>query len=120
MTIMGYEVHIRHVDGSAIGLDEWCDAVAMTEGMRLASGDAIAVNPRTKDEIRIPNQGGDVEVLFPEDDAWVRCLSWSLGRISFRPPADFGYPDSRFRLALAALAMQLSARLVGDDGEVYD
>jgi hypothetical protein len=117
---MGYEIHIRRDDESEIGLDEWRAAVAAIDGMRLASGDAFARNPRTNAKIRIPTQGGDVEVFFPECDAWVRCLSWSHGRISFRPPVDFANPTCWFRWALAALATQLGARLVGDDGEVYD
>jgi hypothetical protein len=117
---MGYEVHIKRDDDVAIGIDEWCAAVARTEGMRLARNDALAVNPTTGERIRIPAQHGDVEVYFPQDDAWIPCLWWSSGRISFRPPPDFSNPESRFRQGLVALAKQLRARLVGDDGEVYE
>ena len=117
--IMGYEVHIQREDEAEITLDEWCRAVEATEGMRPATRDAVARNPATGEVICIAHNPGDVEVYFPEDDAWIPCLWYSRGRISFRPPGDFGEPASPFRRAIVALAMQLNAQVMGDEGEVY-
>ncbi len=117
---MGYEIHIKRDGGAGITIDEWCAAVAQTERMRLAYNDAFALNPATSDKIRIPVRMGDVEVYFPDDGVWVPCLLWSADRISFRATADFDGSESWFRQAIVALAKQLGARVVGDEGEVYE
>ncbi|EMI24358.1 hypothetical protein [Rhodopirellula europaea] len=117
---MGYEIHIQRGDDSAITLQEWCDAVDAADGVRLSTEDVVARNPATGEEIRIGRRDGDAQVYFSDDDAWVSCLHFSQGRISFRPGNDFDDKDSPFRRALVAIAAHLDAKLVGDEGETYD
>jgi len=116
---MGYEIHIERDNCAQISLDEWCAAVAATEGLRLTTKDAVARNPTTGEVIRISRNDGDVEVYFPEEDAWFPCVRYDGGRISFRPGNGFDEPGSQFRRAMVRLAMQLNALVVGQDGEVY-
>jgi hypothetical protein len=117
---VGYEVHIERRDQSSISLDEWCSAVDAVDGMRLAKGDVFAQNPITGAEISIPHQEGDVEVYFSEADAWIPCVYFSKGRISFRPSDDFDDRSSPFRQALVKIAARLDAELIGDDGTVFN
>lgn len=116
---MGYSLHIeRRVDQSSISLDEWRAAVQRNAQFRLASGDAEFENSKTHERIRIPNSGADVEILVPPDQ-WVRAFSWSnRGSISFR--AGFLSAHSSLGEAVFALAKELNAIVVGDDGEEYD
>jgi hypothetical protein len=116
---MGYSLHIERPEGeSSITLDEWRGAVQRTTQFRLASGDVEFENPKTHEKIRIPNSGADVEILVPPDQ-WVRAFSWSpSGSISFR--ADFLSAHSLLVEPVFALAEELNAIVVGDDGEEYD
>jgi hypothetical protein len=122
---MAYEIHIerRGVDSRRlpISLSEWCAVVERTDGVRMAEGDVRATNPKTGELIGIKNGGGDAEAFFPDNGAWLRAFRWSpSGRISFRAPRDFEIPTSAIRLIAQVLAHSLDARLVGDEGEIYD
>jgi len=117
---MGYEIHIQRDDPSSITLQGWCDAVDAADGVRLSTEDVVARNPATGEEIRIGRRDGDAQVYFADDDAWIPCLHYSQGRISFRPGADFDDANSPLRRALTIIAANLDAKLVGDEGEAYD
>jgi len=116
---MGYSLHIERPEGeSPITLDEWRAAVRRNSQLRLASGDVELDNPKTHEKIRIPNSGADVEILL-QPNQWVRAFSWSpSGSVSFR--ADFLSAHSAIAKPVFALAEELNAIVVGDDGEVYD
>jgi len=122
---MAYEIHIarRDPDGQIlpIALSEWRAAAQQTPGVRVAKGDSEITNPRTGEIIRLRNAGGDAEVFFPVDAAWLRVFCWSpSGRVSFRAPRDFDLPTSLIRRVAAELARALGGSLVGDEGEIYD
>jgi hypothetical protein len=122
---MAYEIHIerRSADAqlSPIALSEWRAAVSEADGVRMAEGDYQITNPKTDERIRLRNAGGDAEVFFPNDEAWLRVFRWSSdGRISFRAPRDFHVPTCFLRRVAAELARKLDARLIGDEGEIYD
>jgi hypothetical protein len=116
---MGYSLHIERSEGeSPITLDEWRAAVHQNAQFRLASGDVELENPKTHEKIRIPNSGADVEIQV-QPDQWVRAFSWSSsGSISFR--ADFLSAHSALVQPVFALAKELNAIIVGDDGEEYE
>ena len=116
---MGYSLHIERSEGeSPITLDEWRAAVQRNTQFRLAFGDAEFENPKTHEKIRIPNSGGDVEILV-QPDRWIRAFSWSAsGSISFR--ADFLSAHPAVVKTVFALAEELNAIIVGDDGEMYE
>src|SRR5207253_4325919 len=115
---MGYSLHIERSEGeSPITLDEWRTAVQRNTQFRLAFGDAEFENPKTHEKIKIPNSGADVEILV-HPDQWVRAFSWSSsGSISFR--ADFLSTHPALVEPVFALAEELNAIVVGDDGEEY-
>jgi hypothetical protein len=123
---MGYAIHIRRVTddgetfGKPIALTEWKAAVETVKEVRLASGDYVIINPSTGEEIRFPNSGGDAEVFFPAESKWIRVYRWHNGDISFRGLPSFNDPDDPVRMATFLLAISLNARIVGDDGEIYD
>jgi hypothetical protein len=122
---MAYEIHIIRLgaDGHSvpIKLSEWCAVVKRTPNVRLAGGDHEVANAKTGEVVRIANTGGDAEVLLSGGDQWRRVLRWSQGgRISFGVPADFSRPDCEIKRVAAQLARALGARLVGDEGEMYD
>jgi hypothetical protein len=123
---MGYAIHITRRDSSdsqtlPIALSEWRAVVEQTTGVRLANSDFQAMNPTTAEVIEIQNAGGDAEVFFPADSMWRRVFHWSpSGGVSFRAPSDFEQPTSIIRPLAAALARDLNASLIGDEGEIYD
>lgn len=131
---MGYEFHIlreghyERVAGSAITEEEWAAAVQSVPGLRLSDSAPITgANPRTGATISIARRPSDVELFFPEDNRypeisgkWIPTFRYARGSASFKPPVDIEDPDDPVRIAAAALAHALGARIEGDEGEVYD
>jgi hypothetical protein len=124
---MAYELHIKRRDGD-ISLDEWCSAVRNTDGVRLKNQDAVAVNPATGEEIRVPSAQGDAEVLresggflgVDQKQEWARAFRFSHGRASFRASDAVKSSTDSVHRAAARLAATLSASIIGDEGESYD
>ncbi|TCM22418.1 hypothetical protein EDF56_1011108 [Novosphingobium sp. PhB165] len=103
-----------------ITLPEWKEAVIGIEGVRLADGDANALNPVTREWVVMPNRGGDVEVWRDGYGGWLRALWWSPnGTVSFAAPDP--EPDGHSILAVARdLAGKLGADIVSADRTVHD
>lgn len=109
---------MRDGEPQPITLPEWKEAVERVEGVRMAEGDASAVNPLTQATIVIPNRGGDVEIFRADCQRWLRALWWTPGGIvRFAAPETHG---DRVAEIARALAAELQARLVDDDGKVFD
>ena len=122
---MAYEIHIERRGANAqrlpIALSEWRAVVERTDDVRMAEGDFQTINPKTGEDIRFRNGGGDAEVFSPDNGEWLRAFCWlPSGRISFRAPRDFEAPTSAIRQAAAVLARGLDALVVGDEGEIYN
>jgi hypothetical protein len=115
---VGYALHIER-PGQIIENAEWVSAIESTEGVRLASGDHVMVNPDTGEEIRIRGRVGDAEVEMA-DGEWERAFGWFEGRAAFRYTEDLSDPGHPVRKRAAALAASLGAAIVGDEGEEYD
>lgn len=107
---MAYEIHIERDNGQKITIDEWSDAIAAVEGVRLTDGCTKLTNPKTGQVIEIPSIDGDAEVFFPEFEQWLCCIRFSNGRGSF----PVRHESATLRRVASALATKLSARLVGD------
>lgn len=100
-----------------ITLPEWKEAVERVDGVRMAAGDASAVNPLTQARIVIPNRGGDVELFRADCQCWLRALWWTpAGIVRFAVPQTDGDPVVQIARTLAA---ELEARVVDDEGKVY-
>jgi len=116
---MAYALHLER-DANGIGLNEWKEAVAAVEGVRLCSGEHSITNPVTHEVITVPLRDGDAEVHFPENNNWRPAFHWFKGRISFKAmPLPAGGHDPIWQAA-TALALHLDARIRGDGGEIYD
>ncbi|WP_242528394.1 hypothetical protein [Novosphingobium sp. PY1] len=105
-------------DGEArpISLKEWSEAIDNVDGVRLCVGDASVRNPLTKENVIIPNRGGDAEIFREDCNRWLRVLWWSPhGSIHFTAPES---SDDPLLVTARALAGQLEARIVGDEGEI--
>lgn len=118
---MAYQLHIRRVtpqgNSLPVTLAEWREAVARTEGVRLAEGPHRITNPKTGEPISIGNSGGDAEVFFLKEQQWLRVFYWSPDGIYFAPGRSF--EDLPFRDIVLKLARHLNASIVGDEGETY-
>jgi len=121
---MAYDLHIERSGGTAqppISLPEWSAAVAETEGVRPASGEAqTATNPKTGEVISIAARAGDAEVFFPDNGEWHSVFRWRGKSAVFNgrfKPGDASHPVWSVAVALAS---RLGAVICGDEGEVYD
>lgn len=116
---MAYEIHItRGHDGAEIKLAEWVEIVTAADNVRLADGDYLVTLPETGQVFRFHNTGGDTEVHF--EGLWRRVFRWHEGRVSFVGPKDFHVEGSHLRGVARALAVALQARVVDDDGKLFD
>lgn len=117
---MAYELHIERAGDSPIALNEWLEAVATTEGVRLVAEAAHTItNSTTGEVISFPAREGDSEVVFP-DGEWVGVFRWSGRSAGFNAratPTETSHPVWK---AAAALARRLGAMIRGDGGEVYN
>ena len=101
--------------------EEWTAAIEATEGVRLDSSDLEAQNPATGEVMRIGGADGDVALFDPESEEWYKkVFSFYKGHSSFDAPRDWDTnQNSPLRRAACAIASQLGAKLVGEEGEEY-
>jgi hypothetical protein len=119
------EIHLEREGAGGlrawIPLDEWCEQVRRTTGIRIAEDHQPARNPATGKALGFGETAGDAEVWFPAERAWRRIFRWDpAGFIAFRAPADFHEPSSHVRRAASAMARRLRALIVGDGGEIFE
>ena len=123
---MGYSLHIE-LEDSEIELEEWISVIESIDKARIQIEGAKAVNPKTGEEIIIESSPGDVEVLFiqkslfgfSKKSSWELCFWFSHGKASFNATEDIDSPGNPVRQVAAEAAKALSAKIVGDEGEVY-
>ena len=123
---MAYALHIE-IENSEITLDKWISTINSIDGARINSEDVKSVNPSTGEEILISSNPGDVEVLFSSGGflsfgkkfSWEPCIWFSNGRASFNAAEDIESPDNPVHKVALKAAKLLSAKIVGDESEVY-
>lgn len=124
---MSYSLHIER-SPAELTLEEWIEAVKKQEGVKLIEGGSKITNPKTGEVISIPGRPGDVAVLFHSkgffgfgsESEWHPCISFFGGRASFKAPIDMQSPNDPLRAAVSELAKTLGAKVVGDEGEVFE
>ncbi len=124
---MAYSLHIER-DPQGITLDEWIEVVSKQDGVKLAEGNVEAKNPKTGEIISIPGCPGDVSVLFQakgllgfgRKDEWHICIRFVRDKASFNATPELESPKNPLRIAVSGLAAALGAKIVGDEGEVYE
>lgn len=123
---MAYELHIERGpfnergESSGIGLEEWKQALAGMEGVRLCSTEPFKVTLKENGaSLMMSHPDGDAEVLFAPGD-WQPVFHWGGKNATFKAafePGDMSHPVWK---AAVALASKLGASIRGDEGEVYD
>lgn len=124
---MSYELHIEKLNDK-IQFSEWIEAVLKIEGATLDGNPHIAKNPKTGEIITIGGNPNNVAVLFTElklfglkkKQEWVTCIYFRDGRASFKATQDIESANNPVRKVAASLAKELGAKIVGDEGEVYE
>lgn len=117
---MGYETHITRKenwfdkDGPVITVAEWEQLVAEDAEMRM-DGFAEAISP-SGEIIRIENEGiavwtGHASGGESDDVAW---FSFRRGKITVKNA------DVEVLIKMGEIARRLSAKVQGDEGELYD
>lgn len=118
---MGYDLHIARDDWDSITREEWVNAVGQIKELRILKGNLTARNPRTGAEVMVPTSGADVEFYDASDDQWYPVFWWHQGSASFASrPVDIRDSKDPVRNIALKLAKLLRARVVGDEGEVYE
>lgn len=133
---MGYAIYIEREgfdDGAdpkgVITKEQWLAALNAVEGVRISPRkDWEARNPSTGAVISISGSGAIGEVYFPPillkgilKGTWKKVFDWDpRGRIRFKAHSDLQDPKYPVRKAAAALALNLGALLVGEEGEIYE
>lgn len=117
---MGYDLYITRkqdwsdTDGHDITLDDWMGVIAVDRSLQVDPQRAAAVDPRVASGAKEPSHA--VWLDWPErragtDEAWIWLERGNLVATD---------PDQRVRQKMFLIAVQLDARLMGEDGEVYD
>ena len=123
---MGYSLHIE-IEDSEIELEEWISVIESIDNARMLIQGAKAVNSKIGEEIIIESSPGDVEVLFirksllgfRKRSSWEPCFWFSHGKASFNATKDIESPGNPVHQVASEAAKALSAKIVGDEGEVY-
>lgn len=127
---MPYELHIERGENDSaapITLQEWQAVVDNVLGVRLSNSDVVQLNPNTGQEIRLAHSAGDAEVYFRprgirrllSSGRWQRVFRFNNGRASFAAPGiSVNQHSDQVRLVASKLAAELSAVVVGDEGEL--
>ena len=124
---MAYALHIER-QSNELTLEEWISAVGRIENARLATGNSKITNPKTGEVISIESSPGDVDVLFSTKgflrfcakSEWSTCIRFSRGKGTFNAPPDIEESNNPVRVTASKLAHLLGAKIIGDEGEVYE
>lgn len=111
---MAYVLHIKR--SSPISVDEWLAAVESIDDLRIDGSDSVATNPLTGKVVRISGSPGTAAWWFSEPKEWIKVFWLRRGEISFKAN---GWDNTIIREIALALAGNLKAEIVGDEGETY-
>ncbi len=114
---MAYELHIE-IPEEEIEIEEWVDAIGLIDNIKIDSSDIVITNPMTKETMSFPGSEGNVAIKI--DGEWEKCISFNRGRGSINARSGIESPTNPVRIAMAMIAKTLGAKIVGDEGEVYE
>ncbi|RFB72935.1 MULTISPECIES: hypothetical protein [unclassified Herbaspirillum] len=98
--------------GQEIPLKEWQEYVENNPTLRLCEDENSAVNPVTKEVIKMKRPEGASEIKV--DDEWKNFLWWSRGELYARYHPDFDNPISPLRQAVVSAARRFSSQIITD------
>ncbi|TXI93390.1 MAG: hypothetical protein E6Q34_05575 [Burkholderiaceae bacterium] len=113
---MAYSLHIESTKGP-IPLEAWKKAVDTIEGARYVEAERLVTNPFSGERILVKGNEGDIEI---STSSFSVGISFRRGRVTFSNRKEFDDPLNSIRLALAKLAAILDAKVIGDEGEIYE
>jgi hypothetical protein len=124
---MAYELHIEKKSGE-ISFNEWIDAVLQIDGAALDGNPSVGKNPKTGEIITSGGNPNNVAVRFikpklfglSKKEEWVTCIYYRKGRASFKATEDIDDIDNPIRIVATSIAKLTGAKVVGDEGELYD
>lgn len=117
---MGYDLYITRkedwsdVDGQDITFDDWIAYVTSDKSLRIDAARAAAADPRVASGAKEPSHVAWVD--WPDREAGQR-EAWIWLERGNLVAADADLP---FRQKLFLIAVAMNARLMGEDGEVYN
>jgi hypothetical protein len=115
---MGYEVHITRKeswfdDGPDISLDEWLDAVRADPELRLDGYAEATVGGSSILRVEDPSMSVWTAYSKHQQNVNIAWLWHSRGNVMAKNP------DEEILQKMYSIAIKLSAKVQGDDGEVY-
>lgn len=110
---MGVEVVIYR--SSPISLEEWRGLVLSDSTLRLRSEPYSALNPKSREQIKIAKGVADTEIQ--RNGEWVPFLRWRRGALIAAYMPEFELSSNQVRLKLVQVAKQLHATLGTDAGD---
>lgn len=124
---MAYALYIER-ESEEITIEEWSAAVGKLPEARLAMDVSQAVNPKTGEVISVPCGPGYVEVLFRKNSfpgfgakrEWCLSIHFSRGKGIFNATEGIESPNNPVHIVASELAHALGAKIVGEEGEVYE
>ena len=82
---LAYEVHIERENGQPISLEDWTNVVKVSEDIRMALTDPIAItNPNSGEQISNPHTQGVAELFNHNSQTWTSVFRLFEGRVSTR------------------------------------
>ncbi len=113
---MGYDIHITRAsewsesEKTPIAVDAWKKVIAEDKSF-VATNAAVATNPKTGEEIRVP--GAAMAIWTDSKTGKQAHFDYRQGRITVKNP------DEAMIAKMKDVAKKLGARVVGDEGEEY-
>jgi hypothetical protein len=116
-----YTLYIERTKSNAITQAEWEQAVSKHSNLKLADAVKEFTNPKTGEKIKFAAKPNEIDTqVIDSKGAVFATIRYANGRASFPAVGDTNLVNNPLRVAVASLAKQLKAQVVGDEGEVYD
>ncbi|MFW1261790.1 hypothetical protein ACEV74_22600 [Vibrio parahaemolyticus] len=123
---MAYTLHIERE--KTIDLEEWVNVIDSIDGLRIDANNREILNPNTGEIITIQGESGDVSIRnvtkgflgFGKQVSWDKAILFNSGRAQFKFVDGIEQSHHPVHIAVAKIAKELGALIVGDEGEVYD
>ena len=112
-----YELHFERE--KPITIEEWSSTINNFKAVRINDSPIKNKNPNTGEIITIIVPTGSAQVFFPKKNSWHHVFNFGK-EISFSPNENWDNPNNELRLLTFDIANELGAKIVGQEGEVYN